>query len=268
MHILIVEDEHNIRLTLTHFLEKHYTVTAVGSAEDALDLASKTEFDLVLLDINLPGMNGLEALEDLQRYQPSAATVVLTGHATVDNTIYAFQNGVIDFLEKPASHQSILTSVRKALRRVEQERKREALLVKARQMLEGGLQYLNDLGVNQGQGREQEFQVAPSTDDGRFLRRGSLLVDTYQRKATLKGEELELTGGEYDLLLCLVENAPRILGPQELVEETRGYECSLLEARDLIRWQVYLLRQKVEPDPSSPHYVINVRGQGYMWAVS
>ncbi len=267
-HILIVEDEHNIRMTLAGILKSLYEVTLAESGEEALTLTSESAFDLILLDIHLPGMSGLEVLETIQHQHPQVIVIILTGYASVDNAVRAMRNGAVDYLQKPASQDEILESVQAGLIERQRERRRNAVLMKARKLLSEGLAELEQVVPEHVDLlAEADADAAEQTlDPDRFLQRGPLIIDTYRRKATLHGELLDLTGGEYDLLLCLAQDAPQVLGPRELVYRTRGYECSLSEAREIVRWQVYLLRQKVEADPSSPQYVLNVRGKGYMWA--
>jgi DNA-binding response OmpR family regulator len=193
---------------------------------------------------------------------------MLTGFSSVDSAVFAMRNGALNYLEKPASKEEILQSVEDGLARARRERQRNAFLLKARQMLESGLQQLDEIMPGQTDLLAEAENGHQNADPDRFLQKGPLTIDTYRRKATLNGELLDLTAGEYDLLYSLAKYAPQVLNPQELVQETRGFECSLSEARELIRWQVYLLRQKVELDPAAPQYILNVRGRGYMWAAA
>jgi DNA-binding response OmpR family regulator len=260
-----VDDERNIRRSLSGLLAPHYEVTTVATGEAALAAAAKTRFDLVLLDIHLPLMSGLQVLEAFKERAPETGVILITGYASIDSAVEALRQGAADYIRKPASTDEIIGSIRAELARAQKDRQRHALLQQTRELFERGLHQLEELSP------EDEVPAAPPpTEEGpdpdRYLLRGPLTIDTYRRTATLRGGELDLTAGEYDLLLCLAQNAPRVLDPQELVKETRGYECSLSEARELIRWQIYLVRQKVEPEPSSPQYVLNVRGQGYVWA--
>ena len=268
--VLVVDDERNIRLALKGVLNPFYSVATAGSGEEALTLASESDFDLVLLDIHMPGIDGLEVLESIKRQCPHIAVIILTGYASVDNAVHALRHGALNYLQKPASSEEVLDSVEEALTHANRERKRSAVLRKAQQLLSEGLRQLGEVTPEQidlvTEADAGERTPDDARDDDRFVKRGPLVIDVYRRKATLNGDLLDLTAGEYDLLLCLVQEAPRVLGPQELVERTRGYECSLAEAREIIRWQVYLLRQKVEADPSAPQLVLNVRGRGYMWA--
>jgi DNA-binding response OmpR family regulator len=214
----------------------------------------------------MPGIDGLEVLESIKRQRPHIAVIILTGYASVDNAVHALRHGALNYLQKPASSDEVLDSVEEALTRAHRERERTTVLRKAQQLLSEGLRQLDEVTPGQIDLIAEADASEQTPDDDRFVKRGPLVVDIYRRKATLNGDLVDLTAGEYDLLLCLVQEAPRVLGPQELVERTRGYECSLAEAREIIRWQVYLLRQKVEVDPSAPQMVLNVRGRGYMWA--
>lgn len=251
-------------MVLGGVLKHYYEVTTVESGEGALELARECSFDLVLLDIHLPGMDGIEALRRLKQEVPQAVVIMLTAYSTVDSAVHAMRNGALHYLQKPASNEEILASVEEGLKHARQERRREAALLRAHQFLQSSLQELDGVVPEEIEGVPE--QAEPAEDPDRYLRRGEMVIDLYRRQATLKGEDLDLTAGEYDLLLCLAQDAPRVIGPRELVERTRGFECELTEAREIIRWQVYLLRQKVEPEPSSPQYVLNVRGRGYMWA--
>jgi DNA-binding response OmpR family regulator len=265
-HILVVDDEANIRRTLKGALEHLYRVKTASRGQEALQLLSRKDFDLLLLDIHMPGMDGLEVLEAVQRQHPDTTVIILTGYASVDNAVHALRHGAYDYLQKPASPEEIIESVEEGLEHAQDERQRRKVLTEARQLLTQGLHQLDQVAPGE---MDREIKTDTANHDlksDRFLKCGPLIIDVYRREAKLHGDLLDLTAGEYDLLLCLVQETPRVMGPQELVERTRGYECSLSEAREIIRWQVYLLRQKVEEDPSSPEYVLNVRGRGYMWA--
>jgi DNA-binding response OmpR family regulator len=96
------------------------------------------------------------------------------------------------------------------------------------------------------------------------LQQGPFFVDRRRLVATFQGEPLDLTESEFRLLSHLVANADRVISPPELVRVVRDYDPhDLREARDMIKWYIYRLRQKVEPEPSEPRYILNVRGVGY-----
>ncbi|MFP4346556.1 MAG: response regulator transcription factor [Anaerolineales bacterium] len=265
--VLVVDDERAIRTTLSALLKQTYEVATAPTGVQALQILSEHRYDLVLLDIHLPDLCGVELLGRIKQRYPEVTVIMLTGHASVENAIAALRQGAVDYLRKPITWGRVLRSVREGLQKSEQYRQRNLLLLRAKELFETGLEELAEV-VPEEAPSPTRSPPAPrkGQEPARYLRAGPLQVDTYRHTATLRGAELELTAGEYDLLLCLLRHAPRVLDPRKIVEETRGFECTLSEARDLIRWQIYLLRQKLEPDPAHPQFILNVRGKGYMWA--
>ncbi len=120
--ILIIDDESAIRSSLRGILEDEgYAVRAAASAEEGLELLSKAGFGLVLLDIWLPEMSGLDALAQIQRLEERPAVVVISGHGTVETAVKAVKLGAYDFLEKPLSLDKVVLTVKNALHRVRLE---------------------------------------------------------------------------------------------------------------------------------------------------
>lgn len=132
MNILIVDDERNIRLTLRDILEDegHRTLLA-ESGERALELANKEELQMVILDVKLPGMDGIATFETLKARLPSLEVLMISGHSDIETAVKAVKMGAYDFLEKPLSMTKILTAVRniaerqRLLLRVNQEKIRQ-----------------------------------------------------------------------------------------------------------------------------------------------
>ncbi|WP_320171164.1 sigma-54 dependent transcriptional regulator [Maridesulfovibrio sp.] len=117
-NILIVDDESIARDNLTHVLTNDgYSATAVGSGSEALQQFSKQEFELVLTDLMLPGMNGIELLEHIKELNPSTQVIVITGHATVATAVTAMQKGAHSYIAKPLNLDELRAQVRKALER-------------------------------------------------------------------------------------------------------------------------------------------------------
>lgn len=136
-NILIVDDEAIARDNLTHVLtEEGHTTTAVGSGTEALQQLARQEFELVLTDLMLPGMNGIELLEHIKEAQPSTQVIVITGHATVDTAVVAMQKGAHSYIAKPLNLSELKAQVFNAL-------ERQALSVEVlrlRQVIEAGKQ--------------------------------------------------------------------------------------------------------------------------------
>jgi DNA-binding NtrC family response regulator len=115
-HLLIVDDEPIIRESLGEFLtQEGFAVTVAGSAEDALALARETRFDLVLCDIQLPGIDGIELLDRLLKISPDTFVTLITAYGTVESAVAAFQRGAHDYLMKPILLDEVLAKIRRLL---------------------------------------------------------------------------------------------------------------------------------------------------------
>lgn len=111
---------------------------------------------------------------------------------------------------------------------------------------------------------ERALRGTEPKEEESVICRGGFEVDLRSRQVSLDGTPLERTTCEFDLLVHLMHNHHRVVPSSELVEVVRGYARShLQEARDIIKWYIYRLRRKVEPNPSRPRYILNVRGVGY-----
>jgi two-component system, NtrC family, nitrogen regulation response regulator NtrX len=114
--LLVVDDETGIRESLSSILEDEgYHVEAVASAEEALERASSGDLEVVLLDVWLPGMDGLTALTRLQRSSHPPAVIMISGHGTIETAVRATKLGAFDFIEKPLSLEKIIVLVRNAI---------------------------------------------------------------------------------------------------------------------------------------------------------
>lgn len=247
--ILVVDDEPAIRTGLSTVLEgAGYSVDAVESGEAALNHLEKHDADLALLDIRMSGMSGVDLMREIKERWPHMAVILLTGYASIDSAIAAVRAGADDYLMKPSSAEKIKDSVSQALDRRLRERRRDELLDQLRE----GLGQL-----------DQELVSSPSPGPASTLEVGELRVDTRRHEAQRGAETLDLTPTEFDLLVYLMRNAERAIGHQELVREVQGYEAEVWEARELIKYHIHTLRQKLEPDPSQPEYIHTVRGVGY-----
>jgi DNA-binding NtrC family response regulator len=106
--ILVVDDEKNIRLTVSHTLmSMGYQVETAVNGEEAITMLENKQYDLALLDLRMPGMDGLHLLRHIAREQPHLPTAMITAHGTVDNAVEAMKLGAVDFLQKPFTPQEI-----------------------------------------------------------------------------------------------------------------------------------------------------------------
>ena len=251
-HILIVDDETAERVTLGEVLRlESFHVSLAGSGEEALNLLAQGEtFDLVILDLRLPGLNGLQVLERLHKLNPETLVILITGYGTLETAIQAMRNGAYDYLLKPCPVEDILATVRRGLSELAQERHRRLLL----ERLQRTVQELASV--------ETPILQPEAPEEERFLQISGVLIDRAKHLVTLKNQRIDLTPTEFRLLECLMQRADQVCTPQDLVRCAQGYEADPWGARSIIRVHIRRLRSKLEPDPEHPRYIQNVRGVG------
>ena len=155
---------------------------------------------------------------------------MMTAHGSLSSAVEAIGEGVDGYLLKPVRAADVRRAVKEALER-----------------------------------REERAQIELSGGHQRVLQRGPFKADLDSHEVSRGGEPLELSPSEFKLLVFLMQNAGQVMSPPELVEAVRQYKPEYLqEARQLTKWYIHRLRQKVEPEPSDPQYVVNVRGVGYL----
>ncbi len=142
--ILVVDDEKNIRLTLRESLKAFDAqVDTAVNGEEALDMAAQQAYDLVLLDLKMPGMDGMEVLRRLRELSPGTAVVLLTAHGTVETAVEAMKLGAVDFLQKPFAPKEIRDVVTRVLGRQEQRKEKandyDYFTTSAREHIRNGL---------------------------------------------------------------------------------------------------------------------------------
>jgi two-component system KDP operon response regulator KdpE len=257
--ILVVDDEEVTRLSLAEILSlEGYQVASARNGEEALQKLEEEAFDLVLADLVMKEVDGLQVMEAAKKLSPETVVIMLTAHATLESAIKAMRQGAYDYLIKPCGAQEIVASVESGLARQRQQRRRKELVTRVEEMLRAL------------EAEEDEIPTSASRGDqlkrARFLQSGGIIIDLQKHIATLHGQLLNLTPTEFRLLACLMGKADQVLSCQELVREVQNYDCDKLEARDIIRVHVRRLRKKIEPDPANPQYILNVRGVGYMLA--
>lgn len=252
--ILLVDDEASIRITLGALLERSgYDVTPTESSKQALQLLERQAFDLLLTDLKMPEIDGMRVVAAARQCQPDVAVIVLTGHGSLDTAIDGLHQQIFDYLLKTSTPDQVIARVKAGLAaRAQQQRQQQLIDVVG--------SALNEL---RGE-RPAQDAVQPADHTGRVFTIGMLQLDTWRQEATLGGRTLILTPTEFRVLLCLAEHAGSMLSYTQLVRCAQGYDAGELEASELIKPHIHHLRQKLETDPSTPHYILNVRGKGYL----
>jgi DNA-binding response OmpR family regulator len=260
--ILIVDDEDHLRRSLSFILQKeNYHVTTAATAEEALDCLKLLEYDLMFLDLNLPGMSGTDLLKAVHNQFPQLPVLILTAHAALESAIQAVRLGARDYLIKPVEPVDLLIRVGEVLAEREQPARKKEIVAQIQTLL-AELQKIEGEDISPA----GASAALPATDPARFLKKGSFELDLHARHAMLNNEYVPVTGIYFDYLSTLLRHAPRAVTYKTLVKEAQGYEVANAEARELARWRVHELRKLIEADPQHPRYILTVRGIGYRLA--
>ncbi|PDW02626.1 response regulator transcription factor [Candidatus Viridilinea mediisalina] len=269
--ILVIDDEQNIRLTLSALLSRAgHTVMVAASGEEAVAMFDRQRFDLMLVDLQMPGINGIQVVEALRQRSIDTVVIVLTGHGSLETAIEGIHYGIFDYMLKTSEPAQILDRVTAGLSDRQRRQRQSALLSAigaAAQELAGNNPSDDDahIALLAAQAAASAApQPTPQPINERQVQIGQLQLDTWHQTAILDGRSLNLTPTEFRLLLCLAEHAGQMLSYTQLVRCAQGYEANDMEAGELIKPHIHHLRQKIEPDPSAPRYLLNVRGKGYI----
>ncbi len=230
-HILVVDDDREIRDLLARFLERHrLRVTAVRDGREARRAWANGHYHLVVLDLMLPGESGLD-LARWMRGQSNVPIVMLTAMGEETDRIIGLELGADDYVPKPFNPRELLARIRAVLRRA-------------------------------GDAPEQRTDPAART----LVFSGWTLEPARRRLLNPEGAEVALTGGEYDLLLALVERANRVLTRDMLLDLLRGRQAGPFDRA--IDVAVSRLRRKLEDDGRHAQLIKTVRGGGYVLAAT
>jgi DNA-binding response OmpR family regulator len=261
--ILIVDDENHLRLSLSLILQKEdYRVETAANAEEALECLKSHEYDLMFLDLNLPGKSGIDLLMEAHKQFPHTSVLILTAHAGLESAIQAVRLGARDYLIKPVDPVLILTRVAEIIAESEQPARKKEIMGQIQTLL-AELQKLE----GEESSPTSALAALPSADAARFLKKGRFELDLHARHAMLNGRYIPVTGIYFDYLSTLLRHAPKVVPCKTLVKESQGYEVAIAEARDLARWRIHELRNFIEADPRQPQHILTVRGTGYRLAI-
>lgn len=264
--ILVVDDEGANRYSVSKTLQRvGYTVSEAASGEEALELMAGQEFDVVLTDIRMPGLDGVELLRRIKEEAPDSIVILMTAYASLGTAVEALRLGAHDYLIKPSSNQDIRMSVSRGLERSQNLRRRRALLDAIRsdvnELVRTDFEPVNagqdDWGIDR---RSAEAVPEPQTTS---MQLGPLTVYPGRYQIAVGDTDIDLTPTEFDLLLYLAAHRGRVVPCHELVREVRGYAVDETEAREVIRPHVSNLRRKLKSAQQDADLIVNVRGIGY-----
>ena len=264
-HILVVDDDAGVRFFLGELLERDgHQVVAVESGEAALECIAAQEFDLVLVDLRLQGIGGMDVLAAVRDTAPDTPVIVLTAHASLESAMEALRQGAHDYLFKPSQVVEVRESVRTALLKRQAALQQRRLLSQLTQHLTSAPEKPTTPAVTPSPVSElPAHTVNLAENQARFSQQGGLIVDMMRHVITLDGHMLELSPTEFALLAYLCSETPRVIPAQELVHAVQGYNCEPWEARETLRYHIHRIRQKVRQATDRADIVRTVRGVGY-----
>ncbi len=224
--ILIVEDNKDIAdLVSLHLRDLDCEVQVAADGDSGFEYAVAGGWDLIILDLMLPGMEGLELCRRLRGREHYTPILMLTAKSSEVDRVVGLEMGADDYLTKPFSIRELIARVKAIFRRL------EALAPKV-----GG-------------------------EEGARVTAGAMSIDPEKRTVAIGGEEVELTAREFDLLLQFAQNPGRVYSRQQLLDLVWGYGHDGYE--HTVNSHINRLRAKIERDPTNPEYVLTVWGVGY-----
>lgn len=229
--ILVVEDNQDIaKLLAMHLADLDCGVDTVASGTRGLEEARRGHYDLIILDLMLPGMDGLEVCRRLRGEDNNTPILMLTAKGTEVDRVLGLEIGADDYLTKPFSIPELLARVKAIFRRVD------------------------------------SLSKPAAASDTAIIHVRDLIIDPQKRKVTVAGREVELTAKEFDLLFHFARHPGRVFSRAQLLDEVWGYGHAGYE--HTVNSHINRLRTKIERDPAAPKYVLTVWGVGYKFADS
>jgi DNA-binding response OmpR family regulator len=253
-NILIVDDEKNTRKSLEEILKlEGYRVESCPDGQSAVEALEKNSYDLMLLDLKMQGMDGLEVLAQAGEIAPDCRVIMLTAHGSLESAIQALRQGAYDYILKPAKPEELVASVNKGITE-RQDSERKKLLIS---QMEASIQELKE---SEGGGPAVEI-----TRNLHVLGK-NVKIDLERREIwIIEDEKVLLTPTEGKLMQVLLENRGRVLSHKDLVFLVQGYQTTDWEAPEIMRPLVSRLRRKISQFEGDDEWIVNVRGTGYVF---
>lgn len=224
--VLVVEDESDLaRVIKRHVEDIGCEARIAGTGESALEAAATTEFDLILLDVMLPGIDGLEVCRRLRARQQYMPVLMLTARSSEIDKVLGLETGADDYLTKPFSVLELLARIKAIFRRM-------------------------------------DVLAAPrATSEGIIEVAGCLRIDPARREVFMRDRPVTLTHKEFDLLRYFADNPGRVYTRAQLLDAVWGYSHDGYE--HAVNCHINRLRAKIEPNPSQPQLLLTAWGVGY-----
>lgn len=231
--VFVVDDEDSIlKLVAFNFQRAGFTVQTAGNGREAYDRIKEepNAFDLVVLDLMLPGMDGMEVCRKLRQDQVKTPIILLTARDEEVDLVLGLEMGADDYVTKPFSPRELVARARAVLRRSETP-------------------------------EDTTSSEVPAPEIGQMLKVGEVVMDLGRHEVRVRGELVDLTPKEFDLLRYLLEHKEHVLSRDQLLDHVWGY--SVATDTRIVDVHVSHLRDKIEVDPKNPIHIRTVRGIGY-----
>lgn len=223
--VLIIEDELSILKLLTYNLEQEgYEVESSMNGQEGLDKALSTKYDMILLDLMLPGKDGMEICRELRQERQEVPIIMLTAKDTEIDKILGLEIGADDYITKPFSPREVIARMKAIFRRYKQSSEEEV--------------------------EKEELLIV-----------GDIQIYPEKYEVIVRGQNVDLTPKEFELLLYLVRRTGRILSREQLLNAIWNYDFAG-ETR-IVDVHISHLRDKIEENTKKPEYIITARGFGY-----
>ena len=227
--ILVIEDNKDLaRLLEIHLRDLSFDVDLAFDGDAGLAKAESEAYDLIILDLMLPGLDGLEICRRIRNKPAYTPILILTSKSTELDRVLGLEMGADDYVTKPFSIRELMARVKAIFRRID------------------GLK----------SGRQADAQAVLRVED--------LVIDPEKRRVTLKGNPIDLTAKEFDLLLHFAQHAGKVFTRSQLLDEVWGYGHDGYE--HTVNSHINRLRAKIEDNPAQPRYILTVWGVGYKFS--
>lgn len=227
--ILVVEDNTELaRLMELHLRDQSWEPFLVFDGKEGYKAAAAQIYDLIVLDIMLPGMDGLEVLKKLRANQIHSPVIMLTSRSSEVDRVVGLELGADDYVTKPFSIRELIARIKAVFR------------------------------------RRDTYAADSDTEDRKTIQCGNLIIAPEKRNVMLGGKQIDLTAREYDLLVFFARHPGRVFNRGQLLDKVWGYGHDGYE--HTVNSNINRLRAKIETDPAKPEYILTVWGVGYKFA--
>ena len=224
--ILIIEDNKDLANILgLHLQDLSCEVTKANDGIEGFDYLKRGTFDLVILDLMLPGLDGLELCKRIRKQENYTPVLMLTSKSSEIDRVIGLEIGADDYVAKPFSVRELLARIKALIRRVE------------------------------------AFTRSPEVDEVNEIVVGNMKIDIDGHKVYIDGKSVDLTAREFDLLLHFVKRPGRVFSRAQLLDTVWGYGHEGYE--HTVNSHINRLRSKIEKDPANPEYIMTIWGVGY-----